>query len=381
MTNQIAVSGHCDPAFEPVRDAFAANFTDRGDVGAAVAVMVKGEAVVDLTGGWRDAARTQAWQPDTLVNVWSTTKGVAAACFAMLVDAGRISYADPVVRWWPDFAAEGKGAVTIGQLLSHQAGLCGFTTPATVADLLAGSPSAVRLAAQAPLWEPGTASGYHAITIGILATELFERIEGRSLRRFVAEELCTRRGFDISIGLDAAEDHRRAELIAPPDMDSTQVGSFTPVQIAALGNPALDPLLPNDPAWRRADLPSANGHANARALASLYSALIGGDLVGERALAEATALQIENTDLVLGLPVRWGAGFLLNTDGAYGPGAASFGHSGWGGSFAMADPAAGLAMSYTMNRMGTMLRDDPRDLALIGAVYDVLAGKSLVRQQ
>jgi CubicO group peptidase (beta-lactamase class C family) len=203
---------------------------------------------------------------------------------------------------------------------------------------------------------------------------LFERIEGRSLRRFVAEEICGRRGFDISIGLAAAEEGRRAELIAPPDMSSAQVGSFTPVQIAALANPALDPMLPNDPAWRAADLPSANGHANAHSLARLYAALIRGELVGGDALTEATTPRIENVDLVLGLPVRWGAGFLLNSDGVYGPGAATFGHSGWGGSFAMADPAAGLAMSYTMNRMGTLLRDDPRAVALIGAVYEALAG-------
>ena len=374
MTQQAIVAGHCDPRFAAVRAAFAANFAERGDVGAAVTVILDGDVVVDLTGGWRDAARTEPWQADTLVNVWSSTKGVAATCFAMLVDAGRISYGDRVARWWPDFAAAGKETVTIGQLLSHQAGLCGFATPADVADLLAGSSAAARLAAQAPLWVPGTASGYHAITIGILATELFERIEGRSLRRFVAEEINGRRGFDISIGLDAGEEERRAELIAPPDMNSAQVGSFTPVQIAALANPALDPMLPNDPAWRAADLPSANGHANARSLASLYSALIRGELTGSGALAEATAPRIENVDLVLGLPVRWGAGFLLNSEGVYGPGATTFGHSGWGGSFAMADPAAGLAMSYTMNRMGTLLRDDPRAVALIAAVYDELKG-------
>lgn len=369
------LAGHCDPRFTDVRDAFAANFAERGDIGAAVTVIVGGETVVDLIGGWKDAGRVEPWQDDTVVNVWSSTKGVAAACFALLVDAGRITYADPVARYWPEFAAEGKGAVTIGQLLSHQAGLCGFTTPATVADLLSGSTSADRLAAQAPLWPLGTGSGYHAVTGGILATELFRRIDGRSLRRFVTEELRAKRGLDISIGLEGADESRRAEMIAPPEMDSAQMGSLTPPQVAALGNPSLDPLLPNDLAWRRADLPSANGHTNARALAGLYALLIDSlvPLVAADTLAKATALQVEGTDLVLGVPVRWGAGFLLNSNGVYGPNATAFGHSGWGGSFAFADPTTGLALSYTMNRMGMQLLDDPRDLALIDAVYRALA--------
>lgn len=367
--DEIALSGACDDAFAAVRDAFAANFAERGDVGAAVAVIIGGKIVVDLTGGSADAERRQPWRPDTVVNVWSTTKGVAAACFAMLVDAGRMSYTDTVADYWPEFAAEGKGSVTIAQLLSHQAGLCGFATPASLADLLSGQPAAERLAAQAPFWPLGTGSGYHAITGGILATELFRRIDGRSIRRFVDEELREKRGLDISIGLSLADEPRRGEMIAPPELDSTQSGAFTAIQLAALANPVLDPLLPNDPAWRAADLPSANGHANAHSLARLYAMLIDGTLIGSATLAKATGLRVEGADLVLGVPARWGAGFLLNSDGIYGPNAEAFGHSGWGGSFAFADPGKKLAMSYTMNRMGTQLRDDPRDLALIDAVY------------
>ncbi len=369
MNNDFPLSGHCDARFAGVRDAFLANFTERGEIGAAVTIFINGKTAVDLIGGWRDQARTQQWQPDTLVNVWSSTKGVVATCFAMLVDAGRISYDDPVSRYWPEFAAEGKASITIGQLLSHQAGLCGFTTPAHFADLLDGGAAAARLAAQAPLWQPGTASGYHAISVGILATELFGRVTGTSLRSFVAGELRQRHGFDISIGLSADDERRRAEMIAPPDMDSAQIGSLTAPQIAALANPPLDPLAPNTPEWRAADLPSANGHANAHALAALYAALLDGRLVSPDSLARATRTQIEGADLVLGLPTRWGAGFLMNTDGLYGPNRAAFGHSGWGGSFAMADPGAKLAMSYTMNRMGAQLRDEPRAKALINALY------------
>ncbi len=366
------IEGLCAEGFELIRQAFVENFTIRGDVGAALTVVAHGDMVVDLWGGWRDEARTQRWQRETVVNIWSTTKGVAAMCFAMLVDQGRANYEEPVATWWPEFAQAGKGAVTLGDLLSHRAGLCGFATPASVADLLAGSRSAARLAAQAPLWPLGEGFGYHAITGGILATELFERIEGRSLRKFVADELAGNRGLDIQIGLAAADEPRRAKMIAPADMTSVDVGSLSAPQIAALGNPPLDPLLPNSLDWRRADLPSANGHATARALAELYWRLISGELVSTETLRCATSVRSEGVDLVLGVPTRWAAGFLRNTGGVYGPNDAAFGHSGWGGSFAMADPATGVTIAYVMNRMGSMLRDDPRDVALIQAVFDAL---------
>ncbi|MCW0196520.1 serine hydrolase domain-containing protein [Sphingopyxis sp.] len=371
MTTDTPIAGTCLPRFAAVRDAFAANFAERGDVGAALCLIIDGETAVDLHGGWRDAGRAHAWRADTLVNLWSTTKGVAAICFAMLVDRGLMSYEDRVADHWSDFGFSGKSRITIGQLLSHQAGLCGFTTPATIDDLLAGKAAAGRLAAQAPLWEPGTASGYHAISIGILATALFERIEGRSLKSFVRDEIVAGLKLDIAIGLDPCEDGRRAEIVASAELSSADIGSLTPPQVAALANPPLDPLLPNGPAWRAADLASANGHSNAAALAHLYAQFMGG-LVRPETLAAATAPRTGGVDLVLGLPARWAAGFLTNSDGLYGPNEAAFGHSGWGGSFGFADPVANIAMSYTMNRMGTMLRDDPRDVALIEAVYRCL---------
>ena len=372
MTMNVPVSGHCDPRFEAVKSAFQENFAERGDIGAALCLILDGQPVVDLHGGWRDNARTQEWTADTLVNLWSTTKGVGAICFAMLADRGQLSYDDPVARHWPEFGAQGKDGVTIGMLLSHQAGLSGFRSPATVADLFAGKEAAARLAAQAPFWEPGSASGYHAISIGILATELFRRIEGRSLKTFVRDELAGQLGLDISIGLAIEDETRRAQILAPPEMSSADIGQLTPAQIAALANPPLDPLLPNEPAWRAADLVSANGHSNAAALARLYARFTDG-LVSPATRAAATQPRIEGVDLVLGMPAQWAAGFLANSDGIYGPNKAAFGHSGWGGSFAFADPDAGLAMSYTMNRMGTMLRDDPRDVALINAAYACIA--------
>lgn len=369
--NKDTLQGHCDPRFAGVREAFARNFEQHGELGASVCIHHQGRTVVDLVGGFRDPAREQAWTPDTVHNIWSCTKGVAATCFAVLVARGQLAYADRVSDHWPEFAAAGKADVRVDQLLSHQAGLCGFTSPATVADLLAGEAAAARLAAQAPLWAPGSASGYHAITGGILATALFRRIEGRSLQDFVAQELAAARGLDIYIGLPAAQEHRRATMVAPPQMRSSQIGSLSPAQFAALANPPLDPLLPNTPHWREVDLPSANGHSNARGLSGLYATLLDTQdpLVPADALAQATQLRIDNVDLVLGVPSRWAAGFLLNTQQCFGPHPEAFGHTGWGGSMGFADPHHGITFAYTMNQMGTSLRSDPRNLALVEAVY------------
>ncbi|MGA0604029.1 serine hydrolase domain-containing protein [Caulobacter sp. KR2-114] len=367
----IEVHGHCAPAFSAVRAAFAENLAARDEVGAAVCLRLGGEVVIDLWGGWRDGARTRPWTRDTRVNVWSSTKGVNAACFAMLVQRGLAGYDDPVARWWPAFAAEGKSKVTLGDLLSHQAGLCGFSSPATVDDLYAGEAAAERLAAQAPIWPLGTGSGYHAISIGILSAALFRRIEGRTIRQFVADEIAGPHGLDLSIGLDPSLDDLAAEIVAPPAMASSSIGAMTAAQVAALANPPLDPRLPNTAAWRAAELPSANGFAHARSLAGVYGLLLAPDapLVGPEVLTQATAPRTAGVDLVLNLFARWGAGFLVNDDGLYGPGPRTFGHSGWGGSFAFADPDRGLAMSYVMNRMGEQLRGDPRGAALIAAAY------------
>lgn len=370
LAAEITIGGECADTFAAVRDAFAANFANHDEIGASFAVTLGGRMVVDLHGGWADPARSRPWQADTVANVWSTTKGVQATCYAMAVDRGLFSYDQPVADFWPEFAAEGKGAVTVGQLLSHQAGLCGFTTPASEPELVEGGAAAARLAAQAPIWSPGSASGYHALSIGILGTELFRRIEGRPIRQFVAEEIAGPLGLDFAIGLPSSEEHRCAELVPPPSAP-VDPASFTPAQIAALGNPPLRAGFAMTPEWRGADLPSANGHGTARALASIYAKLIAAEdgLVSPATLAKATAQQIRNVDLVLGIECDWAAGFLRNSSGVFGPVPAAFGHTGWGGSFAIADPESGVTMAYVMNRMDANLRDDARAKALIAAVY------------
>lgn len=377
------IHGFTLPGYEGVAAAFAANFTSPGEVGAALAVMVDGVMVADLWGGRRDAAGTLPWDKGTMANIWSTTKGVTALCFAMIADRGLIDYDRPVADYWPEFAVHGKGSITVAMLLSHQAGLTGFVGPARPEDYFDFEAAADRLAAQAPLFPPGSTSGYHAISIGPLANGLFRRVSGQSLGAFVAAEFAGQRGLEIAIGLPPAWQDRAAEMIVPPELNSgaaVEVGgddpaSLTPAQFAALANPPVDPLAPNSAAWRAAEIPSANGFATARALASLYGALAadrvcgGVPLLGADALEAATRQRIVGMDAVLPIPARWGAGFLLNNDQLYGPSPAAYGHSGWGGSFAMADPATGVGIAYVMNRMGTDIVGDPRDQAIIAAVY------------
>jgi CubicO group peptidase (beta-lactamase class C family) len=377
MTRLSAIDGRCSPRFARVRDAFAANFSERGEVGAAFAIVHDGELVVDLWCGHADKARTRPWTPGTLTNVWSTTKGVAAICFAMLVDRGAIRYGDRVAQHWPEFGANGKEHITIAQLLSHQAGLCGFVAPATMDIIYDQARAETLLAEQAPLWPPGAQSGYHAVTIGVLANALFRRVEGRPLAEFVREELAIPFELDLFIGLPDREAHRASEIIAPPSLSSTDANPVPSViQQAALANPVLDPLWANTRAWRLAPLPSVNGFANAASLAQLYGALAhggalkSGRLLGADAIRAATALLIEGPDAVLGVEARWAAGFLRNIHGIYGDRETAYGHSGWGGSFAFADPDRQLGVSYVMNAMGHNLIGDPRGMALIKATLD-----------
>lgn len=377
MTATVSIEGKCAPRFARVRDAFAANFSQHGEVGAAFSIVQDGEVVADLWGGHADKAHTRPWRHDTLTNVWSTTKGVAAICFAMLVDRGKCRYDDPVARYWPEFAANGKERVTIAQMISHQAGLCGFAEPVTMEIIYNQDHAEALLAAQAPFWPPGEQSGYHAVTVGILNNALFRRIEGRTLATFVREEISIPYGLDIFVGLPDSEAQRASEIIAPPTLSSTDANPVpSRAQQAALANPVLDPLWSNTRPWRLAPIPSVNGFANAASLAQLYGAMArGGELKGRRLLGReainaASAQLIEGPDAVLGLHARWAAGFLLNVHDIYGDRPTAYGHSGWGGSFAFADPERRLGVSYVMNAMGHNLIGDPRGMALINATLE-----------
>lgn len=371
------IDGEFAPAFAPLAKAFEQNFVEHGEIGASLCVYRDGEPVVDLWGGHADGARTRPWEKDTLVNVWSTTKGVLALCVARLMDQGRISYDAPVARYWPEFAAGGKADVTIAQLFSHQAGICGPSRQLSEAELLNTIIVGDVLAAEAPHWPVGTRSGYHALSIGPLGDGLFMRVTGKTVGQYFRDEIAAPCGIDFHMGLPLTEEARVAEIVHDGNPESGGHDSFNEFQRLAQVNIPVRAALANLRAWRTQGTPSAGGQGNARGLAHLYGALaanrkLGGvELLSAEALKAATRIQIENEDFVLRFPMSWGVGFALNKlMGVYGPNPESFGHHGWGGSFAFADPAKRIGVAYAMNfmrePMGAM---DPRFGGLVSALY------------
>jgi CubicO group peptidase (beta-lactamase class C family) len=378
------IEGECDARFARVRLAFAENFEKRGDVGAAVAVFIDGRPVVDLWGGHADKARTRPWERDTIVNVYSATKGVAATCVHRLVERGKIDLDAPVARYWPEFAQAGKERLPVRYIFSHRAGLPAVRKTLPPNALMEWETMTTALAAETPWWEPGTKHGYHALTLGYLLGEPLRRVTGKTLGTYCREEIAGPLKLDFHIGLDPRHDPRCAEVIAAPPSPPGQpnpMGEADPESITgkALNNPpgALKLSTINSRAWRGAEVPAANGHTNARSLAKFYSALArGGELDGVRVLTEAQIEQARTEqsngpDAVLyGLPTRYGLGFRLTQPAApYGPNPYTFGHTGAGGSLGFADPVAKVGFAYTMNQMGSALLIDPRVAALLDAIY------------
>ncbi|MFH0517926.1 serine hydrolase domain-containing protein [Streptomyces sp. M41] len=385
--HEAQVHGHCDPRFAAVRTAFEANFRERGELGAAVAVTVGGRTVVDLWGGWADMAHSRAWERDTLVNVWSTSKGPTALCAHILADRGLLDLDAPVAAYWPEFAAAGKEQILVRHLLSHRAGLSGLREPHSLQQLLDWELTTQRLAAMEPWWAPGTVSGYHALTYGFLVGEVVRRVSGLLPGAFLEREVTGPLGIDFAIGLPEEESGRVAELVQPPvrraGEQAAVFSQLAPAALAALANPAVGAAQANSPEWRAAEIPAANGHGTARAVAALYGIFAGrGSHDGHRVLSAEAAERVREgqggcRDLVLG------AGFehetevalglwLSGPNGSYGPNPRAFGHDGFGGSCGLADPEAGVSLGYVMNRMGPHIADDPRKTALIEALYGAL---------
>ena len=381
VADTVRVEGRVAPGFEPVKDAFAANFSRTDsyrEVGAALSVYRAGELVVDLWAGHRDVAALTPWTRDTLANVWSTTKGVTAIALARLVDQGLIDYAAPVAHYWPRFSQAGKGEITVSQLLSHQAGLPGFTEPTLLEDFYDWDLVTGRLAAQTPMWPPGTKNSYHAMTFGFLAGELIRRVSGRNVGAYLAQEIAGALGCDVHIGLAERDEGRVAPLIAPLDAAPFDPATLPPEAAAAVFNPAMTPTIPNDRAWRAAEVPAGNGHATAEGLARLYGALAnGGSLDAVRLMSQATIeamtqVQTRREDIMLGFKPFWAHGVALNDAGVFGPNPNVFGHSGWGGSFACGDTQTKVAIGYVMNQMGAGLVGDPRAVGLCNTIYACL---------
>jgi CubicO group peptidase (beta-lactamase class C family) len=368
--------GTVAPGFEPVAEAFAANFEEGGELGAGFSAMLEGETVVDLWGGYADRKKERLWDADTLVPVYSTTKGIAALVIARLVDAGALDYDAPVADVWPEFAAHGKEAITLAEALSHQAGLVGFREPIDPALWLDPPALAAAVAALEPLWDPDARrSGYHPLTWGYIAGEVVRRATGKSLGQHLADDFCEPHGVDFWIGLPDEEHARCAELQKPRDMP--QLGEVTELKRIAFLTKWSAPDR-GGAQWRRIEIPSANGHGTARAAARLYgvyanSGLLNGELmIGKAAFEALTRVRIDNDDLVLPTRVQFAAGPMRNVMGFYGPNPETIGHSGWGGSMGLGDPGHRLSAAYVMNKQDHHLQGDPRARRLIDALYGCL---------
>ena len=388
MTTTLEIHGTCDSRFNGVKDTFARNFDDHDEVGASVAVMIDGEPVVDLWAGHADAARTRPWERDTIANVYSSTKGMVATCIARLIGEGRLDVDEPVASYWPEFAQAGKQDISVRLLLSHQAGLPAVANVLPVGAIFNWDVVTDALAKQEPWWEPGTKHGYHALTFGHLAGELIRRVTGKSVGSYFRDEIAEPLGIDFHIGLPEENEPRVADIVPAPLSDTAGDNALA----AALRDPTsmtfkafllspdmMMPNLVNTRQWRAAEIPAANGHGNARALAGVYGALArGGELNGVRvatseAIERAIRAEASGDDAVLlVMPMRVGLGFQLSIeDWQLGPNPRSYGHGGMGGSIGFADPDAQIGFGYVMNKMiFSEDRVDPRWPRLVEALYD-----------
>ena len=377
--------GTVEPGFERVADAFLANFAERGDVGAACCIHVDGRPVVDIWGGAADAASDRPWARDTIVIVFSCTKGVTAVAANQLVERGMLDPDAPVAQYWPEFAANGKAEIPVRWALSHRAGLAAVDAPhLTLDDVTAWDPVIDAIAAQEPNWEPGTAHGYHARSYGWIVGEIIRRITGKMPGQYIAEEIVAPLGLDFFVGVPESEDARVATLY-PARFDDPEVERLTDQVLRdtstllgrVMGGPAG--LFGYDDMWntrrmRGAQMPSSNGHGDARSLSRMYAACLGEldgvRLLSDASVARASEVQSSGKDCVIGQPLSFGLGFGLSPTFGPTPGPKAFGHSGAGGSVAFAEPERGVAFAYVMNQMQlSMSEADQRSQSLIDACY------------
>jgi CubicO group peptidase (beta-lactamase class C family) len=354
------IDGFCDERFAKVRQTLAANLDSGADVGASVAVYLGGEPVVDIWGG---QTQSGPWRRDTIVNVWSITKTMTALCALVLADRGELDFHAPVARYWPEFAAAGKEGVEVRHLMGHTSGLATWTEPMSVADMYDWEKATSLLAAQAPSHEPGSRSEYHAFTHGYLIGEVVRRITGRTLGTFFREELAEPLDADFHIGLPEEHDHRVANVIPHPDA-------------VTLVNPPVTADVTWTEEWRRAEIPAAGGHGNARSVANVQTVLAagGGPLLSAAGCERVFEQQSDGVDAYLGMDLRFGMGYALPSAGLPLPGPRSCAWGGWGGSVIVVDLGANLTISYVMNRMGDGMGVDERGAGIVLAAYESLAG-------
>ena len=384
----VPIHGWTDPKFDAVHEAFENNFAERDEVGAAFAVYLNGEPVVDLWGGWYAPDREREWDRNTLVNVYSSTKGLVAFCAHRLVEEGKLDLDAPVAEYWPEFAAAGKESIPVRWLLCHKAGLAAISKPLVQEDMYDWETMTTALAAQEPWWTPGEQHGYHAMTFGWLVGEVVRRVDGRSIGAYFREEFAAPLGLDAHIGTGPEFDARISTVIEPQiaaDFPPTSdlFGDPNSVGIVAVINPPVfnpgGDAVASQRAWRAAEIPAANGHATASALARIYGgAANGGQIDGIHVLNPETieqgiTEQTNGPDTCIGINTRFGLGWALTADSTpWGPNQRVFGHPGAGGSLGYADLDAGIGFGYVMNRMGTEVAHDIRAAALIDALYESL---------
>ena len=377
------VHGTCDGRFEAVQRELELCLDSGEELGASVALDLDGDVVIDMWGGYRDEARTQPWVADTITNVWSTTKTVTSLAALMLVDRGELDVDAPVVRYWPEFAAAGKEGVLVRHLLSHTSGVSGLDQPAVVEDLYDWDKSTARFASQAPWWEPGTASGYHALNFGHLIGEVVRRITGTSLKQFVAEEIAGPLGADFQIGAAPGDWARIAPVVPPPPLPF-DLGALPPDSptVKTMTGPLADASNANTAEWRNADIGAANGHGNARSVARILSVISrGGEVDGVRLLRPDTIElifreQANGIDVVLGVPLRFGIGYGLPQLDIlpYVPDDKICFWGGWGGSVIIMDVGRKMTISYMMNKMGPGIVGSERSEKYVSAIYKAIAG-------
>ncbi len=378
----VDVQGTCDARFEPVRDVLAEQLGSGNDTGASITVDVDGRTVADLWGGWSDEEHRTPWTENTITNVWSTTKTVTNLAALMLADRGLLDPYAPVAKYWPEFAENGKERIEVRHILSHTSGVSGWEAPFTTEDMYDREAATRQLATQAPWWEPGTASGYHAQNQGHLVGELVRRLTGKPLKAFVAQEIAGPLGADFQIGAVQADWDRIAPVTPPPPLpfDLASLDPGSPVYKTFTG-PVADAGAANTPAWRRAELGALNGHGNARSVARILRVLaLGGEAGGVRLLSPDTIglifdEQSHGPDLVLGVPLRFGIGYALpETETVpYVPQGRACYWGGWGGSVILMDLDARTTISYMMNKMGPGVIGSDRSETYVRTIRDCLA--------
>ena len=380
-----SVQGHCDPAFAPVRECFERNFAELREIGAAVAIHVRGRCVVDLWGGLRErAGQPKPWTQDTLVNVYSTTKGVAALVVQHLIDRNLLDPEAHVATYWPEFAQAGKAEIPLRTLLCHAAGLPAIQRALPHEAIYNQDEMAAAIAETPPAWEPGTAHGYHAQTFGFLLAELVRRVSGHTLGRYLSEQIAGPLGADVFVGLPEALDARVAKVTRPlgeptpaGEVDLLAVWKREPESLTAraFNNPAPQPGAVQTRAYRGAELPSSNGHASALGLSRIYAAVSGARLFSAACRERCAEQHVFGEDRVLRIPTRFGPGLQLSQpsgSGRFGPNPRSFGHPGMGGSLGFADPDAQVGFGYVMNRAGAGILIDERPRRLVDALYSCI---------